>query len=253
MRQNLLGSHVDYLKSEAILATMQARHADGQRLLMGYHNLHTLYMNRRAPELSAFCHAADLIYADGMPVVIWAKLLGLPVDRAHRMTLSSWAPEVLRRFRALDWRLFYLGASPEACQKGVPAFRLLAPGLRIEAQDGFFNAESGHPDNLALIRRINDCRPDVLMVGMGTPRQERWVMAHLDQLDVPIIWCVGAAIEYFAGTKARPPAFIGRIGLEWLYRLASEPTRLWRRYLLEPGFLIPVMIEDWRRRRLGYF
>lgn len=253
MKKKLLGSHIDFLKSEAILETLRLRHSEGQRTLMAYHNLHTLYMARRDADLAAFSNQADIVYADGMPIVMWGRLLGLPVDRNHRMTLSSWAPDVLRTFRDNHWRLFYLGATPEACEKGVPAFQCFAPGLQIEARDGFFNAEPGHTDGQALIRAISAFKPDVLMVGMGTPRQERWVQAHLDQLDVPIVWCVGAAIEYFAGTKARPPAFIGRIGMEWLYRLLSEPTRLWRRYLLEPIYLIPTMIDDLRRRRQKEF
>lgn len=223
------------------------RHHQGLRTLMGYQNLHTLNMARRETDLLGFYDQADMIYADGMPVVMWARLLGIPVGRDHRMTLSSWAPDVLRTFQENRWRLFYLGATPEACEKGVPAFQRLAPGLEIEARHGFFNTEPGHPDNKSLIQSINTYQPDVLMVGMGTPRQERWVQAHLDQLDVPIVWCVGAAIEYFAGTKARPPAFIGRIGMEWLYRLLHEPTKLWRRYMLEPIFLIPNMIDDVRR------
>jgi N-acetylglucosaminyldiphosphoundecaprenol N-acetyl-beta-D-mannosaminyltransferase len=65
---------------------------------------------------------------------------------------------------------------------------------------------------------------------------------------VPIVWSVGAAIEYFAGTKSRPPAIVGRWGLEWLYRLLSEPTRLWHRYLVEPAFLVPAMVQDVKQR-----
>ena len=251
MRKKLLGSDVDFLTSDAILEELSRRHQQDQPTLIGYHNLHTLYMYRREMRLADFYERADIIYADGMPLVLWGRLLGLPVSRDHRMTLSSWAPDVLRHFRQKNWRLFYLGATRDACDKGVKAFRDLAPGLEIEARDGFFNAERNHPENQALIEAIKAFRPDVLMIGMGTPRQEFWIDDNLDDLgSVPIIWSVGAAIEYFAGTKARPPAFIGRWGLEWLFRLMSEPTRLWRRYLFEPVFLMPSMLDDLRRRLL---
>jgi len=248
LRKKLLGSEVDFLTSDAILDELHARHGKRQRTLIGYHNLHTLYTARKEARLAGFYDRADIIYADGMPLIMWARLLGLPVTRDHRMTLSSWAPDVLRRFEKNGWRLFYLGATAEACEKGVLAFRDLAPGLEIEVRDGFFNAERTHQENQSLLARINDFKPDVLMIGMGTPRQELWINDNLGDLNVPIVWSVGAAIEYFAGTKARPPAIVGRLGLEWLYRLLSEPTRLWHRYLVEPAFLMPAMIDDLRRR-----
>lgn len=251
MRANLLGSEVDFLLGADVMGRMHERHERGERTVVGYHNLHTLYVNRCEPEIRRFYGEADIIYADGMPLVLWGRLLGLDVTRDHRMTLSSWAPEVMTTFRDRGWRLFYLGATAEACEKGADAFRQMAPGLEIETRDGFFDAKQGSADNQALLSSIRTFRPDVLMIGMGTPRQERWIIDNLDGLDLPIIWSVGAAIEYFAGTKARPPAIVGRLGLEWLYRLLSEPRRLWFRYLVEPAYLAPAMIQDLRRRFAG--
>ncbi len=251
MRTKLLGSDVDFLRPEEVLARLAERHGERQRTIVGYHNLHTLYVTRRERNIRDFYGQADIIYADGMPLILWARLLGQDVTRDHRMTLSSWAPAVLRNFEGQGWRLFYLGATAEACAKGMEAFRRMAPGLEIEARDGFFDARQDSADNQALLSAIRTFRPDVLMIGMGTPRQERWILDNLDDLDLPIVWSVGAAIEYFAGTKARPPALIGRLGLEWLYRLLSEPRRLWYRYLVEPAFLMPAMAEDLRRRFAG--
>ncbi|MGI9419831.1 MAG: WecB/TagA/CpsF family glycosyltransferase [Geminicoccaceae bacterium] len=251
MRTNLLGSDVDFLLGPDVLGRMSDRRGRSERTIVGYHNLHTLYVTRRQPEIRHFYDKADIIYADGMPLVLWGRFLGLDVTRDHRMTLSSWAPEVLTAFRDRGWRLFYLGATAEACEKGAAAFREMAPGLEIETRDGFFDAAHGSSDNQALLSAIRTFRPDVLMIGMGTPRQERWIIDNLDDLDLPIIWSVGAAIEYFAGTKARPPAIVGRLGLEWLYRLISEPRRLWFRYLVEPAYLTPAMIRDLRRRFAG--
>lgn len=248
MRTRLLGSHVDFLLPDEVLDGLSERHEAAERTIVGYHNLHTLYVARREPGIRRFYDLSDIIYADGMPLILWSRLLGLGVTRDHRMTLSSWAPSVLKRFRDKGWRLFYLGATAEACANGIEAFREMAPRLEIKARDGFFDAERGSTENQALLSTIRAFQPDVLMIGMGTPRQERWILDNLEDLDVPIIWSVGAAIEYFAGTKARPPALIGRLGLEWLYRLLSEPRRLWYRYLVEPAFLTPAMIDDLLRR-----
>ena len=248
MRTPLLGSHVDFLLPDQVLSRLETDHVEKRQVLVGYHNLHTLYVTRIERDIRAFYERADIVYADGMPLVLWGRLLGLDVTRDHRMTLSSWAPSVLETFRDRGWRLFYLGASAEACEQGIKAFQTMAPGLDIDARDGFFDADRNSDDNQALLSAIRTFGPDVLMIGMGTPRQERWILDNLDDLDVPIIWSVGAAIEYFAGTKARPPALIGRLGLEWLYRLLSEPRRLWYRYMVEPIFLMPAMAEDVLRR-----
>lgn len=248
MRAGLLGSHVDFLLPDVLLNRLSERHAAGQRTLVSYHNLHTLYVTRHEPGLVNFFERSDIVYADGMPIIFWGRLLGLPVTRDHRMTLSSWAPSVLSYFRRRNWRLFYLGATAEACEKGIAVFRDMAPGLEVEARDGFFDARRDSADNHALLSAVQAFRPDVLMIGMGTPRQERWILDNIDDLDVPIVWSVGAAIEYFAGTKPRPPTLVGRLGLEWLYRLLSEPRRLWYRYLVEPAFLTPAMAHDLIRR-----
>jgi N-acetylglucosaminyldiphosphoundecaprenol N-acetyl-beta-D-mannosaminyltransferase len=100
---------------------------------------------------------------------------------------------------------------------------------------------------LELIRQHN---PDVLIVGMGMPRQERWLLANHDKLAAPVLLTSGAAIDYVAGEIPTPPRWLGPLGLEWLYRLASEPRRLWRRYLLEPWFAVALFVRDlWRLRK----
>ncbi len=106
-------------------------------------------------------------------------------------------------------------------------------------------------ENDAVVTDINDWNPDILIVGMGMPRQERWVLETAERLDTPAILTCGATIEYFAGTMATPPRWTGRWGLEWLGRLLAEPGRLWKRYLLEPWTLLPHAARDIRNRIRG--
>jgi len=106
-----------------------------------------------------------------------------------------------------------------------------------------FGAVSPEEDE-AHVRMINDARPDVLWVGLGTPKQDRWIFEHQERLRVPVAVGVGAAFGFLSGRVKRAPAWIGRCGFEWLWRLAREPKKLWRRDLLDgPRFLFHVALE----------
>jgi N-acetylglucosaminyldiphosphoundecaprenol N-acetyl-beta-D-mannosaminyltransferase len=148
------------------------------------------------------------------------------------------------------WRVFNLGSSKQVAEQGAAKLRNLYPGLQIEVSDGFFDARSGSAENEALVKRINAYHPDLLMVGMGMPRQEFWTQENFSQLDAHVILSsTGAALEYIAGATPTPPRWSGRIGLEWMFRLAHEPRRLFSRYLIEPWYILLLLLMDYPRSR----
>jgi N-acetylglucosaminyldiphosphoundecaprenol N-acetyl-beta-D-mannosaminyltransferase len=100
------------------------------------------------------------------------------------------------------------------------------------------------PENKATIDAINTYKPHILMVGMGMPRQEHWIAKNLESIQTNTILTSGACIDYVAGAIPTPPRWMGRMGLEWLYRLFSEPKRLWRRYLIEPWFIGILFLRE---------
>src|SRR5205807_8341367 len=105
---------------------------------------------------------------------------------------------------------------------------------------GYFAMGSHHDDRV--VEHINSCRPDILLVGMGTPKQELWVQRHADRLNVDVVWTVGALFDFVSGRVPRAPGWLADNGLEWIFRLAVEPRRMWRRYLLgNPIFLSRVL------------
>ena len=114
------------------------------------------------------------------------------------------------------------------------------PQLVIQTRHGYFSPE----ENDAVLEEIADFQPNVLMVGMGMPRQEHWVLDNLERIQANAILTAGACFDYIAGAIPTPPRWMGRMGLEWLYRLLTEPRRLWRRYLVEPWFLLPYFVKD---------
>lgn len=96
---------------------------------------------------------------------------------------------------------------------------------------------------------FKELRPDLLLVGMGMPRQECWLLDNLELLDVGCATQAGATLDYYAGTQGQPSYWVSRAGFAWLYRLSKDPARLWRRYLVEPWILLPATLHQWYRHR----
>jgi len=127
--------------------------------------------------------------------------------------------------------------------KGAQAVRERWPSVQLEVRDGYFDMEDPVAD-AGVLAEVRAARPDVLFVGMGMPRQERWIARHHRRLGPCVTFSVGAAFDYEAGVVATPPRWTGRIGLEWLYRFATEPKRLFTRYFIEPWSLIGPALGD---------
>jgi N-acetylglucosaminyldiphosphoundecaprenol N-acetyl-beta-D-mannosaminyltransferase len=242
-RFRLLGVEVHALSADDLHQLMRRAIADRKRISVVSQNLHGVYSYHREPAMKDL-HARSFVRVDGIPILWWGKLLGYRFRAEHRMGWVDWMPRFLDTASAASWRVFYLGAPPGIAAEG--ANRLLArfPAATIGTHHGHFDQRPDSSQNGAVLRTINDFRPDILLVGMGMPRQERWVLQNRERLDVPVVVTCGAAIEYFAGTMKTPPRWTGALGVEWLYRLISEPRRLAKRYLLEPWALLPLVARD---------
>jgi N-acetylglucosaminyldiphosphoundecaprenol N-acetyl-beta-D-mannosaminyltransferase len=208
--------------------------------------LHSIYLYHHDPKMKYFYdRAAAHVFIDGMPIILWGWLMGYPLRPSHRFTGVDWFFPFMARAAKEGWRVFYLGNRPGIAETGAQRFRAQHPDLLIKTQHGFF--EPGKETD-AVIAQINAYAPDVLLVGMGMPRQEHWILDYHAQLQVKCIITVGATMDYFAGAIPIPPRWMGQVGLEWLARLWAEPRRLARRYLIEPWSLLPYMVADVRQR-----
>jgi N-acetylglucosaminyldiphosphoundecaprenol N-acetyl-beta-D-mannosaminyltransferase len=177
-----------------------------------------------------------------------ARLIGLPVP--HRMTGADWIWGVASLCQESGRSLYLLGSDPGASAAAAEALRRWYPKLKVlGTHHGYF--EMGSPHSERVLEHIAEHRPDVLLVGMGTPQQELWVDRNFDRLDAGVVWTVGALFDYLSGRTRRAPHWLADHGLEWIFRLAIEPRRMWRRYLLgNPAFLWRVFEERRRRLRL---
>ncbi len=239
-RVRLLGEPVDLITARDLMRFVGDAVALGRRAVVANHNLHSLYLLRRQPAMRAFYAMADLVELDSAPLVAWGRLLGLPISRAHRLTYLDWRNDFWAEASVRGWRVFYLGGAPGVAETAAARLSTRYPGAAIGCRDGYF----GPDDNEAVLAAITAFSPDILFVGMGMPRQELWIAANAERLERGVIFSVGAAFDYEAGVQQTAPRWLGRIGLEWAFRLATSPARLATRYLVEPWWLIPAALRD---------
>jgi N-acetylglucosaminyldiphosphoundecaprenol N-acetyl-beta-D-mannosaminyltransferase len=222
--------------------------AGNEHIVVANHNLHSLYLCNRDPKLRAFHAAADVTHADGMSVIALARLLGLPLRRDHRVTYVDWMAPLMEAAARGGWRVFALGGRPGVFEQAAARLRASHPGLVLAGAHGFFDPARGSAGSNAVLADIAAFRPNLLLVGMGMPRQEHWVHDHRSALDANAILMAGAAMDYVAGVVPTPPRAAGAAGLEWAWRLVAEPRRLWRRYLVEPWYVVGMVLAS---RRTG--
>lgn len=210
--------------------------------------VHGVMESQSDPEVRAIHNRAGLVTPDGMPLVWASRLAG------QRHVRRVYGPDLMlaacRRSLETGWRHFLYGGA-----EGVPellATRLADrfPGLEITGAFAPPFRPLTDAEDEEIVQRINAARPDIVWVGLSTPKQERWMASHLRRLEAPVMVGVGAAFDFHAGLKRQAPRWIQGTGLEWLFRLITEPRRLWRRYLRNnPVFLASVALQATGLRR----
>jgi N-acetylglucosaminyldiphosphoundecaprenol N-acetyl-beta-D-mannosaminyltransferase len=185
---------------------------------------------------------ADMIVPDGMPLVWISRLRGCGLQR------RVYGPELMLRFcqetAGHGYRHFIYGGDAGVPEQLAARLEVLCPGIRIVGMHAPPFRPLTSEEDAAAVDMVNRAAPDVLWVGLGTPKQDRWMHEHRDRLRVPVMVGVGAAFDFLAERKKQAPAWIQEHGLEWLFRLLQEPRRLWKRYLVDgPEFVALSVLE----------
>jgi N-acetylglucosaminyldiphosphoundecaprenol N-acetyl-beta-D-mannosaminyltransferase len=207
-------------------------------------NAAILCMMRRDPELREACRRGDLIVPDGMSVVWTSRLAGLPFP--ERITGVDLMVRLLEAATARPLRAYFLGARPEVVSELARRCGRDYPGLEVAGfRDGYF-APSEHE---AVVEGIRRSSPHLLFVGMPSPFKETWCERHRQALGVPVIMGVGGTFDVLAGYVRRAPRLVQSMGMEWSWRLAMEPGKLWKRYLVtNTQYLWLAAREVWKHR-----
>lgn len=216
-------------------------------------NLHSLHLaQKRGPLRECLC-TADAVHIDGMPVIALCRMLGIPARREHRVTYIDWLRRLFEVAAQEHLRVFFLGSKPGVGERAGDILRRRYAGLLFESHHGYFDAAPDAQDNLGVLEHIHRFDADLLLVGMGMPRQEQWILENRERLPGGVCLPCGAALDYVAGVVPKPPRWTGRLGVEWLFRLLVEPRRLAHRYLIEPWSLgkpfASALFRHWIRRR----
>jgi N-acetylglucosaminyldiphosphoundecaprenol N-acetyl-beta-D-mannosaminyltransferase len=213
-----------------------------------YVNAHVLNQSQENPHLRNALEAADLVYCDGYGVRLAAKALAAQIP--HRMTGADWIWGLARLCEEASKSIYLLGSEPGVASEAMARLHRWYPRLKlVGAHHGYFELSSPHAERV--LEDINARRPNIVLVGMGTPKQELWVQQNAAHLDVDVLWTVGALFDVVSGRVPRAPGWLADNGAEWIFRLAIEPRRMWRRYLLgNPVFLSRVLAQA-RAHRAG--
>jgi len=227
---DVLGFHFHRVTEEACVAHILARIASGEGGWVITPNVEILRMLSVSPALWRFFRDADLLVADGMPIVWTSKLLGdpLPERVAGSSLVSTLSAGAAREGRSI----YLLGGDPGTAEAGAAELQRRHPGLRVAGTDCPPYGFEHDPEELARISaRVVAADPDIVYVALGCPKQER-LIEHIRPA-APRAWYLGVGISfsYLCGDVKRAPAWMRRSGLEWVFRLAQEPERLARRYL----------------------
>lgn len=211
---------------------------------------HTMVFQENADFREAYAQAA-LVIADGLPLVVSSRLFGTPLP--ERVAGSDLLPLLFERARPeRSPSVFLLGAAPGIGERAADEVRRRWQHVRIAGTySPPFGFERDDAENERILELVREAEPDVLVVGLGAPKQELWTYRFRHQLRAKVALCIGGSIDFLAGTKARAPRWMRRVGLEWVHRAATEPKRLGPRYAQHavrfPILLVRELYQSHRR------
>ena len=244
--RRILGMRVDgttYEETTGAIADMASARSGGMVCVATVHMVMEAFDD---PALRRIVNAADRVTPDGVPLVAALRMLGIP--RAQRVYGPTLTPILCRRAEEFELPVGFYGGTPEVLDALTRELSARFPKLAIPFAFSPPFRPLSEVEDAAVVDAIEAAGVAILFVGLGCPKQERWMAAHRESLRCTMVG-VGAAFDFIAGAKSQAPRWMQRAGLEWLFRLLAEPRRLWRRYLIgNPRFLYHFALERLRAR-----
>jgi N-acetylglucosaminyldiphosphoundecaprenol N-acetyl-beta-D-mannosaminyltransferase len=249
-RVDILGVGVSAINMDDALDVIDGWITGGFRQYVCITGVHGIMESQRDEALRRIHNNAGLVTPDGMPLVWLSKW------RGWRRTTRVYGPDLMlalcERSLATGYRHFFYGGKEGVPERLARRLQKRYPGLVVAGTySPSFKAVAAQESD-EVLDLINDAKPDIVWVGLGTPKQEHWMAQHVERLSACVLVGVGAAFDFHAGLQRQAPRWMQQSGLEWVFRLANEPRRLWRRYLVNnPMFVWLTLLQIWRPSAIG--
>ncbi len=199
-------------------------------------NVHSIHLARRDTELRNYLSQADLVLPDGSGLAIAGQILNMPVQK--NLNGTDFTPKVCRMAEVGGWSFYLLGAQEHVVKSCYNNMQNRFPNLDIA---GYHNGYFSEKEEQQIISEINEKKPDILLVALGSPLQEKWVAQNAHRLDANVCFAVGGLFDFMSNTVDRAPRWMRDIGMEWLYRFYQNPAKKWDRIFIEiPEFLLLI-------------
>jgi len=242
-RIKLFGIDIDNISNEETISEIELLIEKEKPSLVVTPNVHHINILQKDNEFKKIYRQASMVLPDSTPLIWASKLLGMPLK--EKVTGSDLLPSFCKIAARKRYKLFFLGSGPSIAKKAANILTNKNPGLKIVGTySPPFGFENDEDENRKIVAMIKKCTPDVLFVGLGPPKQEKWIWRYKDEINVPVSIAVGASFDFVAGSVKRAPKWMQQIGLEWFFRLCQEPRRLWKRYLVGNIIFIWLVLKE---------
>jgi N-acetylglucosaminyldiphosphoundecaprenol N-acetyl-beta-D-mannosaminyltransferase len=239
---NILGVGVTPVNLDQTVGILEKWQAEGRREYVLCTSVHGLVEAQGDPEIKSALNRSGLTTEDGMPLVWWCQRSGY--SSAGRVSGTDLLLAMGERATQTGHRHYFYGGSPRVVEQLASRLKQRFPGLTIAGYRSPPFRSLTPEEDAADIQAINETRPDYVWVGLGMPKQDKWIVQHVGKIEAAALLGVGAAFDFVAGTKPRAPLWMQRSGLEWLFRLVSEPRRLAQRYLVYNSIFVVRALQQ---------
>lgn len=233
-----LNVRVDNVTSDVALRKVEnfvtnGRTEKGARQVF-FTNVHSIHLSRTDHELQSVINNADMVLPDGSGLKIAGKMLGQPI--LENLNGTDFTPRVCQMAEKQGWSVYLLGAREETVARCYRNLQTRFPKLQLK---GYHNGYFSKHEEKAIVDRINECKPDILFIALGSPLQEKWIAQHASDLEVRVCFAVGGLFDFISEDINRAPLWMRKAGFEWLFRFVQDPLNKWERIFIE----IPVFLS----------
>ena len=241
-RVNIIGVGATPQDLNTAVATLDRWRAERRQEYVCVVSVHGLVVAQRDPLIRHALNHCGMATEDGMPLVWWSRLAGF--SQARRVCGFDLLDSVCAYGVPYKFRHYFYGASPKVLELLIERLQKRYPGICVAGSHSPPFRPLSLAEDSADIAAINDTQPDFVWVGLGMPKQEKWMVEHLGKVNATALIGVGAAFDFHAGTKPRAPVWMQQAGLEWVFRLLTEPRRLAHRYVIDNALFIGHMLRQ---------